>query len=233
LIGGQRIDRFSDDTVLASERLGFQVGMPGALSVISNEPVEKRVIQCQTAFGAHVNLNDYTGMAQAQGLPGHAWTDSAGRVEIHVPSNEFGRARSYGCWAPDGVPNKPPPPPRQTTHAFISSSRGDLDLKVAVNGHQVISQVWCAAGTELSARLALTKPAGAAMNLIIADNAGDLAELPVGASGLTFPSGSSGTVPNSTVRSNGSISFALRSAALPPEGVPFELECSYFGTKGL
>jgi hypothetical protein len=78
----------------------------------------------------------------------------------------------------------------------------------------------------------ISKPAGG-INLIISDATGVLSELAVGTGGVAFPQGSSGTVPNSTVPRDGWITFALRSVGLPEAGVPFELQCTYFGTKGL
>jgi hypothetical protein len=67
------------------------------------------------------------------------------------------------------------------------------------------------------------------MKLTISDAGGPLQELGVDADGVSLPSsGSSNTVPR-----DGWISFTLDSTGLPPEGVPFELQCSYTGTGGI
>jgi alpha-amylase len=228
LMGGQRVDRFVDDTVIASESLGFQVGMPGLLGVISSEPIEKRVIQVQTAFGANVRLHDYSGIAETQGLPGHAWTDSGGRVELHLPSNEFGKAQCYGAWSLDGVPNSPPPPQRSTRHSFIAAR--DLDVAPAYNGSQVVGRIWCAGNTALDCVLSVEIPLSGSIKIIlsISDAAGGI--VTIGPGGVMDPPNSTGEI---LTRQDGWVEFSLDSSGLPEGGAPFELAVRYTGMRGL
>jgi hypothetical protein len=225
LVGGQTAVRHVDANVIAVERLGYQVGKPGSLAAISKDPITQQRITVQTSFGAHAHLHDYTGNAP------DIWTDGAGRAEITIPSNYYGAGNSYVCYSHASVGQPQPRASRSITQTFFGAD--DLDIAPAYNGRHIIGRIWCAAGTKLNGALIIAKPPDATMNLIISDAAGILSEMPVGTGGIAFPQGSSGTRPNSTVPRDGWISFALSSTGLPDEGLPFELQCTYTGTKGL
>lgn len=224
LANGFTVPRLRDHPkVYAFERMGS----PGSVIALNNDVWNPQwyTITVQTNFGANVRLHDFTGHNAED-----CWTDAHGRATFGVPPGANGRG--YVWWSRREYQGKKIEiHPRDTTQVFIGA--GDLPDPPARSGEQTVGRVWCAAGTEFRGEFRITLPAGSTMTLIIADAAGVLSKLPVGSGGVVFPGGSSGIRPNATVPRDGWISVSLGSAGLPDGGVPFELEVTYTGTRGL
>lgn len=204
-----------------------RTGDPGLVVSLNNDVWNPQwyTVTVQTNFGPNVRLHDFTGHNSED-----CWTDALGKATFGVPPGANGRG--YGCWSrAEYQGRKIRVNPRSTTQTFFGA--GDLPDPPARNGHHTVGRIWCAAGSKLSGALLASPPNLSSMTLLISDAGGLLSEIVVGSEGIVFPAGSSGTRPDFTVRMDGWISFALDSAGLPPEGVAFELQCHYTGTRRL
>ena len=63
LANGATLTRFADQRVVALERQGW----PGLLTAISNDPINRRAVTCQTSFPPGTQLHDYTGRPAISG----------------------------------------------------------------------------------------------------------------------------------------------------------------------
>jgi hypothetical protein len=161
LVGGGAVDRFVDQTVLVTERLGHQVGKPGCISAINNDGLNDRRVTVQTSFGAYAHLHDYNGH-----IP-DVWADRNGAVTFTIPHNAWYHGNSYVCLGPAGVEDGPLPGPRHTTHVFEAAADNSLDIAPAANAARDTATLWCRQGSVLNLTLALGSPvpAGATVQL--------------------------------------------------------------------
>ena len=114
----------------------------GLLTAINFNVLSPRIITCDTPFGAHRQLHDYSGHH------GDIWTDAHGRATFTIPSNAWSGGTSYLCFAPAGVSLQYPVRSLRTTQTFT----GDLTLDVmpARNGtHDLPQSIYCAAASKL------------------------------------------------------------------------------------
>jgi alpha-amylase len=243
LIGGAKVVRHIDNDVIGVESLGYQVKKPGALCYISRNPLDKREMFGPTAFGPNVHLHEYSGCNSEQGLPEDVWTDGNGWARTKVPSNEFGKARSYTCWAPAGVKDGGEPTPRATTVVFYGGvdvdGNPDIDIAPAYNGHRLVSPnpgaegtVWCAAGTTISAWIDISLPPGGEMAIVVRNKTdGELGRFPI--ENARAP-GFQNIFQDKSVLRDGWISVLTDSAGLPePRGTEYALKIKHTGTTGL
>jgi alpha-amylase len=142
LANGTTVTRWSDAKTFVFERLGA----PGLLTALSTDPWNRRMLQCQTSFGSHVQLHDYTGRH------GDIWTDGSGRATFTIPSNEHGRAESYLCFSRVGRDRAIELVEHATTQIFFGAH--DLDVAPARGESTVLAgRIWCARHKPLSAWL--------------------------------------------------------------------------------
>jgi alpha-amylase len=126
LAAGSTVVRFADERVIVYERLGG----PGLLTAISNDPVNRRTVTCQTAFPPGTQLHDYTGRH------GGIWTDGGGRATFEVPSNAFGSGQSYLCFSRTGQDRSPGLHGHATRQRFYGAA--DLDIAPVSNGQPTV-----------------------------------------------------------------------------------------------
>jgi alpha-amylase len=163
LANGPTQTRFLDEKVIVLERLQA----PGLLTAISTDVWNKRTVTCQTAFGANVELHDYTGRHH------DIRTDGNGRATFTVPSNAFGRGQSYLCFSRAGHDAPARSRARATTQTFFGAA--DLDLPaLPANGETSAGRIWCAAGQPVHADVKLLHNAapGATVSLLVTDPSG-------------------------------------------------------------
>jgi alpha-amylase len=142
LANGPTTTRWNDVKVIVLERLGA----PGLLTALSTDVWSPRTITCQTAFGAHVQLHDYTGRHH------DIWTDGDGQATVTIPSNAFGSGQSYLCFSRAGRDRVIGLTERTTTQTFFGAA--DLDIPPApANGSAVAGRIWCAAHRPILAEL--------------------------------------------------------------------------------
>jgi alpha-amylase len=121
LANGGTLTRFADQRVIALERQGW----PGLLTAISNDPINRHTVTCQTSFPAATQLHDYTGRH------GDIWTDPRGCATFTVPSNAFGSGQSYLCFSRTGQDKGPNLQGHTTVQRFFGAS--DLDIGPVAN----------------------------------------------------------------------------------------------------
>jgi alpha-amylase len=211
LASGSTSTRWNDDKTIVIERLGA----PGLLMGLSTDVWNRRGINCQTAFGANIQLHDYTGRHP------DVWTDANGRASFTLPSNAFGGGQSYLCFSRAGRDRAVELVERSTTQTFFGAV--DLDIPAApVAGAVTAGNIWCAAKKPIKAQLrALSAfPPGALLSLSVTGPDGSLlgAESGDGA-------GPARTLALTTkTRGWHGLSVATKGFAAP---VPFELEVTY------
>ena len=162
LANGPTTTRWNDDKTIVLERLGA----PGLLTAISTDVWNARRITCETAFGSHVQLHDYTGHHD------DVWTDDAGRVTFVIPSNAFGRAQSYLCFSRTGQDSAIEVREHAARQTFFGAA--DLDVPPApVGAVATVGRIWCAAGKPLETTMhsLMGLPAGASLAARVLDPA--------------------------------------------------------------
>jgi alpha-amylase len=209
LANGPTTTRWNDARTIVLERLGA----PGLLTAISTDVWSPRAVECQTAFGAHVELHDYTGRHP------NVWTDAGGVARFTIPSNAFGRGQSYLCFSRAGHDRAIELEPRATKQTFFAAP--DLDIAPAVAEQRAVGRVWCAAHTELKARLrsGAGYPAGASLSLVVVGPDG----APIGT--RSFAAGDPGWL-HATVDEAGWQTLRVAASKFDAP-VPFELEVTY------
>jgi alpha-amylase len=211
LANGATATRFVDDRVIVLERQGW----PGLLTAISNDPLNRRSVTCQTAFPSGTQLHDYTGRH------GDVWTDGQGRASFVVPSNAFARGQSYLCFSRAGQDGGRQLRGHPTQQRFFGSA--DLDIPALANGVVVMSpRIYTAAHTGFRTELSIDRRMwsdATAVTLEVAGQAGrDVARhvwKSASGSGIDLNSSAGGW-------------HTLRLSAIAlPETLPFELEVTY------
>jgi alpha-amylase len=141
LANGSTVYRWKDFQFVVYER----TGAPNLLVGLNNDMFNGwKTVTVQTAFGANVQLHDYSGHA------GDLWTDGQGRATIGIPQNDNGQG--YVCYSRAGL-GKPNPVNRlATTQVFEGGA--DLDIGAAVGGESVmVGRIWCEAGVPVELRM--------------------------------------------------------------------------------
>src|SRR5262245_19854648 len=142
LANGPTTTRWNDDRTIVLERLGA----PGLLTAISTDVWNRRTITCQTAFGPHVALHDYTGHHP------DVSTDGDGRATFTIPSNAFGGGQSYLCFSRARHDRAIGLEERSTTQTLFGAV--DLDIPPApADGRIVAARIWSAAGKPIDVKL--------------------------------------------------------------------------------
>jgi alpha-amylase len=139
---GSTVERWKDFQCFAYERLGA----PNLLVALNNNGSGGwRTITVQTAFGANVQLHDYSGHA------GDVWTDANGMVTIGVPQNDDGLG--YVCYSRTGYGAAFTVNGLAVTQEFFGAD--DLDIGPLVDSASIdVGPCWCAEGTPIAATLA-------------------------------------------------------------------------------
>jgi len=146
LANGPTATRFADERVIVLERQGW----PGLLTAISNDPINRRTVTCQTAFPPGTQLHDYTGRH------GDIWTDGQGRATFTVPSNAFGSGQSYLCFSRAGQDKAANPERHRTTSRFFGAE--DLDIGPVTNQRVLrLPRIYIAANQSVDADLAVSR----------------------------------------------------------------------------
>ena len=211
LANGATLTRFADQRVVALERQGW----PGLLTAISNDPINRRAVTCQTSFPPGTQLHDYTGRH------GDIWTDGQGRATFTVPSNAFGSGQSYLCFSRTGQDKAPDLPGHRTVQRFFGAV--DLDIGPVANGRPLrLPRIYVVADQTVHADLAIshrgwTDATGVRLDVSGPDGSA-LADHSWGAAaggGWDFRS-----------RKTGWHTLELSGTGLPA-ATPFELEMSY------
>ncbi|HEY4011823.1 MAG TPA: hypothetical protein VGM06_00685 [Polyangiaceae bacterium] len=179
LANGPTTTRWNDDKTIVLERLGA----PGLLTGISSDVWNPRTITCQTAFGANVQLHDYTGRH------GDVWTDWNGRATFTLPSNAFGGGQSYLCFSRAGQDRAFSLRDRATTQTFFGAA--DLDIPPApITGSVTAGRIYCAAHKPVEAAIRFSghAPADAALSVsVVAPGGSVLGTHHAGAGGAPRP----------------------------------------------
>jgi alpha-amylase len=139
LAAGDTITRYLDDKVIVLNRTGG----PGLLTALNFDVFNHRTITCETSFGPHTQLHDYTGRIA------DIWTDTHGNASFTVPPNAFETGQSYVCFSLPGLDTSFEMRTRSTTQTFFGAD--DLDIPPLVNGVNHIGRVYCETATEVNA----------------------------------------------------------------------------------
>jgi alpha-amylase len=217
LANGETVARWSDAKVLVRER----TGAPGLLTAISTDGWNDRWVNCQTDFGARVQLHDYTGRH------GDIWTDDNGWVSFHVPHNAFGHGQSYLCFSRADRDRAVVVTERATTQTFFGAA--DLDLPPCpASGTLTVGRVWCAAHKPIRATLKLLgEPArGGFATLRLLDANGLLLGT------QRFDSDVAPHTLNTQTKTSGWHALELSGSGFTAD-VPYELEVHYTATQTL
>lgn len=160
LANGAAVTRHVDSSVFVVNR----IGAPGLLTALNFDTWNARTITCDTSFGPHAELQDYTGH--------HAniWTDNNGRATFTLPPNAFRRGRSYICFSRPGLSRPFAANPRHTTQIFYGEA--DLDIPPATPGATLaVGRVYCAKRSSLTLHLSAAIPGDYILDVVGADNA--------------------------------------------------------------
>ena len=207
LAQGDAVNRYIDNSVVVLNR----TGSPGLLTAINFDTLNARTITCATAFGANVQLQDYTGRHP------NIWTDGNGSATFTIPSNAYGRGESFLCFSRTGYGQAFAIIPRNTTQTFYGAD--DLDIPAIRPGGSVnVSKIYC----EVNTTIEMSFHADAAGNYSVAvtDPAGKSVTVKVAGAGATFkasaPAGTRGW-------------FTLQVNAPPgnAKASPFKLDITY------
>jgi alpha-amylase len=211
LSNGPTTTRWNDPRVIVTERLGG----PGLLTAISTDAWNRREITCQTAFGAHTHLKDYTGKH------GDIWTDGNGRATFTIPSNVNGSGQSYLCFSRPGHDREIPLHERPTMQTFFGAE--DLDIPpVPVDGTAQTGRVWCEARKPLRAKLrALTEHPGGKLSVEVVAPDGTIA--------ATGPAGAGGSALELVTRAVGWYELRVIGKGLSAPAA-YELDVTYTAT---
>lgn len=140
LANGPTTYRWKDFQFVVYERTGW----PNLLVGLNNDGSNAwKTVTVQTAFGANVQLHDYSGHS------GDLWTDNQGNATIGIPPNNNGLG--YVCYSRSGIDTPNRVQRLATTQLFEGAD--DLAIGPAVPGQiGVVGTVWCDAGVPLELR---------------------------------------------------------------------------------
>jgi alpha-amylase len=222
LAAGGTVTQHVDGKVIVLNRTGG----PGLLTALNFDTQNQRTITCPTAFGANVQLHDYTGRHS------DIRTDGSGRATFTIPSNAYQNGHSYLCFSRVGfdqpfVLNK-----RSTRQVFFGAK--DLDISPALNGEVHVGRIWCASGSDIDIQFQPYAPgtswsAQAQITLAVLGPADAL----IGSRTWTKPVAT--PAPHFVVQAaaNGWHTLRLTSVNLPSQGYPFDLTVTYTATQGI
>ena len=132
LANGGTVTQYLDDKVMVLNRTGW----PGLLTALNFDTWSRRTITCTTAFGANVQLHDYTGRHS------DIWTDGQGNATFTIPSNAFASGQSYLCFSRAGLDGPNQVIRRSTTQTIFGSA--DLDVMPVRNGRGQFGRITAA-----------------------------------------------------------------------------------------
>jgi len=140
LANGPTTNRWKDFQFVVYER----TGAPNLLVGLNNDAFSGwKTVTVQTAFGANVQLHDYSGHS------GDLWTDSQGKATLGIPPNNNGQG--YVCYSRAGIVKANTVQRLATTQLFEGAD--DLDISPALPGQTVIvGTIWCDAGFPVELR---------------------------------------------------------------------------------
>ena len=163
MANGPTAGRFLDDKVIVINR----TGAPGLLTALNFDTINARAIRCQTAFGANVDLHDYTGHHD------DIRTDGNGVASFTIPSNAFSKGQSYLCFSRAGLNLASIRHPRHTTQTIFGAA--DLDTRPATNAETETGQIWVEQGSKIALRVGLDRhgvPADGSLTVTVTDTHG-------------------------------------------------------------
>jgi alpha-amylase len=217
---GATVVRQKDFQAIVYERLGH----PNLLVGLNNDAADRwRTVTVDTAFGANVQLHDYSGHA------GDVWTDGQGRVTIGIPRNRGGLG--YVAYSRTGY-GKPFEPARVRASQTFEGAP-DLDIPPAANGSTItVGRVWCERATRLDARLHAAGAglvAATALELAIVDPDGSVVESHRRTGATPDPQALS-----ATTRARGWYSLTLAASGIESPGhLSFSLQVIYMASQTL
>jgi alpha-amylase len=216
LANGSTVTRYIDDKVIVLNR----VGAPGLLTAISFDLSQSRTIMCDTAFGPHAQIHDYTGRHP------DVWTDGAGRATVTVPANYEERGQSYLCFSLAGRDARNAVVSRATKQTLFGAA--DLDVAPARNGAAVKSPFTAAADTEVQLEVRANRSgwtSDSAISVAVVDAQGrTITEL----RSLGGPTAASGRT-----RVAGEHQLSVTGENLPDGGAHFEIDLTYTGPRSI
>jgi len=206
------VTRFVDSKAIVLNRTGG----PGLLTALNFDTWNAPSITCDTSFGPGVELHDYTGRHE------DIRTDAAGRATFRIPSNAYQSGQSYLCFSRTGFNEPVRRTGRSTTQVFFGAA--DLDTAPVTSGPAVQTRrIWCAAGTPISASLALQPRGGM--------TAADVDFAIVGPSGRVLINGTSHA--HGKIAESGWHVLRVSANAGSKGSADYELSITYFGTERL
>jgi alpha-amylase len=138
LAAGSTVTRYVDNSVIVLNRTGG----PGLLTGLNFDTYNRRQITCETSFGAHTWLHDYTGHHP------DIWTDDEGRATFTLPPNAYQNGQSYLCFSRGGIGGAIQVHGRSTTQVFVGAD--DLDIPALRNPSRLVGRIWCREGTQIT-----------------------------------------------------------------------------------
>ncbi|MBB5470998.1 alpha-amylase [Paraburkholderia sp. CI2] len=141
LASGNTVTQHIDGNVIVLNRTGH----PGLLTALNFDSVNEHSITCETGFGPHVRLHDYTGKHE------DIWTDGQGRASFLIPSNADRSGKSYLCFSLPGYGAAFEPRLRATSQTFFGAD--DLDLPALRSGTGSVARVYASLGSPISVLL--------------------------------------------------------------------------------
>lgn len=137
LANGPTIYRWKDFQFVVYERTAW----PNLLIGLNNDMYGGwKTVTVQTAFGANVQLHDYSGHA------GDLWTDGQGNATIGIPPDDNGTG--YVCYSRSGM-DQPNSVQRYATTQLFEGAE-DLAIGAALPGQTgTVGRIWCDAGFPL------------------------------------------------------------------------------------
>ncbi|MBR1092117.1 DUF1939 domain-containing protein [Bradyrhizobium manausense] len=210
LANGPTSGRFVDDKVIVLNR----TGAPGLLTALNFDTVNARTISCQTAFGANVQLHDYSGHHD------DVRTDANGVATFTIPSNAFSKGQSYLCFSRAGLNVASVRPQRHTTQTIFGAA--DLDTPPATNAEHEPGQIWVEQGSRIALGVSLDRRGVAAdgsLKVSIADAQGHSVVEAVCSGDHVSAEGTAGATGEHHIRVAG--------RQLPDHGAAFSIDVTY------
>jgi alpha-amylase len=208
-----------DVHVASRDGNGGDVGWSGGLlTAVNFNTLSSRTVTCQTPFGPHRWLHDYTGHH------GDIWTDANGNATFTIPSNAYSSGVSFLCFAPGGVSHQYPTASYHTTQAFFGDQT--LDVMPALNGaHKLPQRLYCKAKSSVSLVMSSLTPTVHAPSAIRLEIVGP-DEFSLGSANID-----STHAPHLNIQTKieGWHTLRLTGNALPAEGIRFTLRANYLG----
>lgn len=193
--------------VLNRDGNGGSIGQsPGLLTAINLDTYNRRTISCPTTFGPNQHLHELTGKYS------DIWTDWRGWITFTIQPNAYNNGQSYLCFTVAGHDGSVAPKPRQTVQTFFGSP--DLSIGAATEAGSLVANIWCEAHSGMS----LNHLSGIGVRFKVEDAGGTrIIDTPTVWSAQTARRGW----------------HTITATAPSSDAVPYTLEVTYTGTKGL